>query len=65
MEYWFYSAANWGFSDGQLPMDGVSSLNPDWTTGTNSPTNFAGETGSIDVTPVILSTWGRMKAFYW
>ncbi len=35
------------FTDGQLPLDGVLSLNRDGTTGVNSPTNFAGETGSV------------------
>ena len=30
-----------------LPSDGVRSLNRDGTTGTNSPTNFAGQTASI------------------
>jgi hypothetical protein len=30
-----------------LPTDGVQSLNRDGTTGTNSPTNFAGQSGSI------------------
>ena len=33
----------------ELPTDGVTSLNFDGTTGINSPTNFAGETGSIDL----------------
>ena len=33
---------------GQLPTDGVNSLSPDLTTGPNSPTNYAGETGSVD-----------------
>ena len=31
-----------------LPNDGVLSLNRDGTTGVNSPTNFAGETGSVN-----------------
>ena len=30
-----------------LPTDGILSLNRDGTTGVNSPTNFAGETGSV------------------
>ena len=34
-----------------LPTDGVQSLNRDGTTGTNSPTNFAGQSGSISAPP--------------
>lgn len=34
-----------------LPTDGVQSLNRDGTTGINSPTNFAGQTGSISAPP--------------
>ena len=34
-----------------LPTDGVRSLNRDGTTGINSPTNFAGQTGSIPAAP--------------
>ena len=34
-----------------LPTDGILSLNADLTTGPNSPTNYAGQTGSIDVSP--------------
>lgn len=36
------------FGVGVLPTDGVTSLNFDLTTGTNSPTNYAGGTGSVD-----------------
>ena len=36
-----------------LPTDGVLSLNRDGTTGLNSPTNFAGETGSVTAAPPI------------
>lgn len=32
---------------GELPLDGVKSLNRNKTTGNNSPTNFAGQTGSV------------------
>jgi hypothetical protein len=38
------------FSDGDLPTDGVHSMNPDLTSGVSSPTNFAGETGTVDLT---------------
>jgi serralysin len=37
------------FGAGVLPTDGVTSLNRNLTTGTNSPTNFAGQTGSVTV----------------
>lgn len=40
---------NLTFGGGVLPTDGISSLNFDLTTGVNSPTNYASETGSIDV----------------
>ena len=63
LEYWMYSNATIEYP--QLPTDGITSLNVGGTTGQNSPTNYAGESGSIDVTPVLPSTWGRMKAFYW
>lgn len=49
------------FGAGVLPTDGVLSLGLGGTTGTNSPTNFAEEFGSIDLSgPEIpaVSTWG-------
>jgi hypothetical protein len=36
---------------GALPVDGVSSLDRNGTTGVNSPTNFAGQSGSISAPP--------------
>jgi hypothetical protein len=42
----------------QLPIDRTSSLKADGTTGTNSPTNFAGNTGSIAPNNVIAGTEG-------
>jgi len=42
-----YPGATLTFSAGQLPLDGVNSLNFDHTTGVNSPTNWAGQTGSV------------------
>ncbi len=36
-----------------LPTDGALSLNSDGTTGINSPTNFAGEMGSVNAAPPI------------
>ena len=50
------------FGAGELPIDGITSLNFDGTTGVNSPTNYAGETGSVDVSvpPDVpaTSSWG-------
>lgn len=45
LTYWNYSAAVWSF--GVVPTCGQLSLNQDGSTGVNSPTNLAGETGSI------------------
>ena len=60
MEYWLYPDATWSY--GQLPVDGVTSLNADGSTGINSPSNLVGQTGSVDVTvPVLRTTWGRIK----
>lgn len=42
----------------QLPTDGTSSLNRDGSTGTNSPTNFAGITGTVVLSDVISGTDG-------
>lgn len=41
------------YGAGELPLDGVNSLNRNKTTGTNSPKNFVGQTGSVScpVTP--------------
>jgi hypothetical protein len=45
-----------------VPTDGINSLNQDLTTGVNSPTNYAGATGSVDASPPAtvptLSAWG-------
>lgn len=51
------------FLSGALPTDGINSLSFDLSTGTNSPTNFAGDSGSVDAgepePPVpAVSTWG-------
>jgi len=37
------------FADAQLPLDGRTALKFDFTTAINSPTNFAGEQGSVTV----------------
>lgn len=39
------------FIAGELPTDGVNSLFDDGSTGVNSPTNYAGETGSVNGPP--------------
>jgi len=52
IEYYFYDSAT--FPNPPLPLDGIQSLHVSPTTGAitvgaNSPTNYAGATGSIDV----------------
>jgi len=37
------------FGAGALPTDGVNSLNRDLSTGCNTPTNYAGQTGQVNV----------------
>ncbi len=61
LTYWLYGPATVTFAAGELPLDGITSLNSDGTTGVNSPTNFAGDSGSVDaaVGPVpTVSEWG-------
>ena len=61
LEYWMYASATWSYGPSELPIDGVLSLHVDHTTAVNSPTNYAGDTGSIDVgvNPIpAASTWG-------
>ncbi len=61
LTYWMYPAATLTFGIGELPTDGINSLNADATTGTNSPTNFADETGTVNTSgpPVpTTSQWG-------
>lgn len=60
LRYWLYSAATMTWANGQLPTDGVSSLAPDGSVDVNSPTNYAGETGSVAVAAPIpaASAWG-------
>jgi hypothetical protein len=52
----------WNF--GAVPTDGVLALQRNGSSATNSPTNFAGEAGSIDLgTPVpAMSTWAIFLA---
>ena len=44
------------FGAGVVPTDGVNSLNRNLTTGANSPTNYAGATGSVNASPAVPST---------
>jgi len=39
------------YGAGVLPTDGITALNRDLSTSTNSPTNYAGTTGSVDASP--------------
>lgn len=45
---------------GTVPTDGVLALHRDGTTGTNAPTNFAGQSGSVNLTTSVpmVQTWG-------
>jgi hypothetical protein len=45
LRYWSYSAATWSFAG--VPTDGVQSLDRLGNILNNSPTNFAGQTGSV------------------
>jgi hypothetical protein len=58
--YWTYNTGDLQFDPGELPTDGILSLNRNGTTGTNSPTNYAGVSGSVDASPNVpaASTWG-------
>ena len=74
LDYWQYPDATRIY--GALPLDGVTALlvgpGPDGISGTdddiyqpatNSPTNYAGQSGSINVSvPVRPITWGAIKA---
>jgi hypothetical protein len=44
-----YPAATLTFGPGYLPLDGVTSLNQDLSTGPNSPTNFFNQSGHVQV----------------
>jgi hypothetical protein len=47
IRWWIYPNATLAFTANQLPVDGIHSLNHDHTTGINSPTNYAGQSGSV------------------
>ena len=62
--WWFYQTL--AIPPGLMPSDGVLSLSilnlevPTPSIGVNSPTNFAGETGTVVLTPIVpsLAAWG-------
>jgi hypothetical protein len=57
---WFiYANATLTFTVGQLPLDGQLSLNRNGTTGVNSPTNYAGQSGSVSIVgvPAMPTRW--------
>ena len=62
--WWFYQTL--AIPPGLMPSDGVLSLSilnlavPTHSIGVNSPTNFAGETGTVVLTPIVpsLASWG-------
>ena len=48
LRYWFYGPAFMTYGAGELPTNGILSLNIDGSTGVNSPTNYAGDGGSVN-----------------
>ena len=54
-----YPNATLTFGPGVLPVNGLLSLNKDGTTGVNTPTNFAGQTGTVNIstTPAMPAVW--------
>ena len=65
LQFWVYDIFN--FAPGELPLNGKNALHRvgSWPTGpfasgANSPTNYAGQTGSIDTCPVDLDGDGTV-----
>lgn len=54
-----YPNATLAFTGGQLPTDGIHSLNYDGSTGINSPRNYAGLTGTVNTVfvPALPLAW--------
>ena len=48
VRWWLYGSGDLTYASGELPLDGVNSFNRGVGSATNSPTNFNGESGSID-----------------
>lgn len=61
VKWWQYGTGDLNFAAGELPLDGLRSLNRDHTTGVNSPTNFNGETGSVNVSSGVAGTDARVR----
>lgn len=61
LEYWMYPDATWSYGPGTMPVDGVDSLEVGGTIGPNSPTNYAGDSGSVNLNTVpAVSDWGMV-----
>jgi hypothetical protein len=63
VRYYGYANAHLSFTSGELPLDGIKSLDRSGSTGQNSPMNFAGESGSVDARERPLpmaSEWGLL-----
>ena len=60
LSYWTYPAATMTWLAGEVPTDGILSLNIDGSTSANSPTNYAGETGFVAGSGAVpaASSWG-------
>ncbi len=60
LRHWLCGDATHFISAGSVPTDGVHSPNSEGSAGINSPTNFAGQSGSVTVGPQTPTTsvWG-------
>jgi hypothetical protein len=58
---WGEGSDTWNY--GALPTDGTASLNRDGSTATNSPKNFAGQTGSVH--PVVTVDVLNIEGLWW
>jgi hypothetical protein len=60
LTYWLYGDATLAYAAGMLPTDGVNSLSATGSTAINSPTNYAGQSGSVNAGPATpaISDWG-------
>lgn len=48
IRWWLYGTGDLTYTSGQLPLDGVNAFHRGSGAGVNSPTNFNGESGSVD-----------------
>jgi len=55
LRYWLYSdpGSTMSYASGAVPTDGVTSLRWGGSTGLNTPTNFAGQSGSVNAAPCV------------